>query len=327
MAGTTIHLQGLLTTTVDLSGEGPAAPEPENVWLWDDGETMLWEDGADTFQLSDSEGGLPLALSGSQSGTHTLRWTGAGRSIYSRNIYIGDDTEEASPLHLEGTISLRSASEHAQLRAGGDIIDNLFARGSAGYLLNKRGTAHGNVTIESDDITPDENFTVDYYRGQGILVDNAGYLTGGVGITVYDEVIAHNRSSASVTGGNSYAVSVDQTYGHAAPYATIDNIIIYDWWRAEQNNDAGNVTITNLHTDLTGANTEGYPNPERLLGDYAAFIGVGTTFEDYADYLVNRPLRVFNDTYWAAGPRTYIRQGFGLVESNYHTVRLTISAA
>ena len=87
---------------------------------------------------------------------------GAHRTLFNHNVYVQYSSLDVS---LTGNIFSRGASHGAQVRPGGQVINNLFLRNAlATFVARSASVVAHNVVLEADDIGPDDP------RGFGIEV-------------------------------------------------------------------------------------------------------------------------------------------------------------
>ena len=195
---------------------------------------------------------------------------GANANVYNRNLYLAATN---SQVFFQGNISTNSASEGAQFRSGGTVLDNLFVKDSTGFDLGHLegdptitfANVQQNVILESNDI---QDYPSPGPRGFGIVF----YSAQGTGVQVTNNIISHDASAFPYGAGlnfDSTAIGVNAT-----------NNIIYQWDNPIVT-DPGNPGADILSPNAI--NKSGYVDPNRTVETYDATVlgGPGTL----ADFL------------------------------------------
>ncbi|MCI0650713.1 MAG: right-handed parallel beta-helix repeat-containing protein [Planctomycetes bacterium] len=134
---------------------------------------------------------------------------GAVPNIFRHSIYVYGNCSDVA---ARRNIILRSASHGAQLRAGGAFDDNLLIQNSIGIAFWDYGTVHGNVILESKDISPS------LPRAVGIWLQEAN----STGIMCDQNIIANDIGAE---WGN--AITVRSEIATGVDTLVIDNNTIY----------------------------------------------------------------------------------------------------
>jgi hypothetical protein len=224
---------------------------------------------------------------------------GAEANVFNRNIYLAATTTQ---VFFKGNISANSASEGAQFRSGGTIINNLFVRNSSGFDLGHLqgdpiitfAEVHQNVILESNDI---QDAPAPGPRGFGIVF----YSAKGTGVKVTNNIIAHVASAFPYGAGlnfDSTATAVDAS-----------NNIIYDWTNpivTDPGNPGANIISPNQ------INLTGYPDPNRTVGTYNASLGGSPTLMSFLAQARKQSKDNWRPQYTAEAVINYIGAGFGI---------------
>ena len=218
------------------------------------------------------------------------------RNKRSHNIYAQSFN---GPLTVRNNIIARGAANGLQLRAGGDIENNLFVRNALAFWTSTHNSkARYNVILESDDINPDVPAD---RRGVGLEGWNMQeYLIKG-------NIVAHRVGQLQRPGID---VNADKLY--------VYNNIVYNW-----NDNTGNSFALDADERLvesgnqapefyTPGETPNYVDPTRSVGSYAGTIDLDPTLDAFLDFAANRPRGVW--VYKAESERinAYIRAGFDI---------------
>ena len=239
---------------------------------------------------------------------------GATATIFTRNIYIQANEPSISgtsnpTLLYTDNISTQSGSEGAHFRYGGVITDNLWAYDAEGFDVGcttsqetycipiYSATVTNNVIQDSTDINND---AVNYPRGYGFIF----YNSDGTGVQFTNNVISQYASGAP------WGAAIDMDGETSGVVAT--NNVIYDWANAYSDQGTNDITSPNA-VDLTGTNSEGYPDPNRTIATYdSAVLGGPGTFADFIAKADDQSKSIWNPALTADAVNNYIRAGFGI---------------
>lgn len=223
--------------------------------------------------------------------TDTYEW----RNKRSHNIYGQSYNGQIIVRH---NILTRGASHGLQLRAGGDVLNNLFVRNAMAFFASGSDSKMNyNVVLESDDINPEVG---DKLRGMGIQCwsMNRGEVIG--------NVVARRVGSLQRPG---LEVSADNL--------TVKDNRLYKWF---DHNDGYSIEASsgaNMQNNLTkegwGGSEPPYVDPERGVEEYAASIGLSPTLDAFLDAAARRPAGQWYDEFDPATVCRFIRNGFDLL--------------
>lgn len=221
------------------------------------------------------------------------------RNKRSHNIYA---QQFNGPITIRHNILSRGAAHGLQLRAGGDIEQNLFVRNALAFWTAVNDSkANYNVIMESDDMNPD---VPEDRRGVGIEGWNMKNYE------VIGNVVARRAGSLQRPGID---VSADNL--------TVKNNIVYKWsdnrvgeFGESINYGSANPTVSgNLAQELFNGQNPPYVDPERSVGSYAKTLGMEPKLETFLDAAASRPRGQWIDELDPASVCRYIRNGFELL--------------
>ncbi|MCX5658232.1 MAG: hypothetical protein NTW19_00750 [Planctomycetota bacterium] len=242
--------------------------------------------------------------------------SGAVKTMYNHNIYM-QSNNSGGAIIVKNNITTRASSHGLQARSGGTITGNLADENAIGLLVGGGDSPMvggvvtsmtNNVVLESGDIGSDP-------RGWGIDITNlkSGLISG--------NIIAHQKSTQS----QGHGIDIDSP----VLLTTLSNNIVYDWATPLRLNNVGiNVTsIANQLTSLNGANTFGYPDPERTVASYNASLGGAATLDAFVVKARQQSRDSWNAAYTASAATAYIRAGFTATGADIAAPSASLSAA
>ncbi len=224
--------------------------------------------------------------------------TDAVRTKYNHNLYIQDT---CTNVVVKRSVITRGASHGLQLRPGGDVIDNLFARNALGFFVQENeSTIIDNVVMESDDINSYD------IRGHGILVN-----------PTVDATVANNIVTNKV-GRAGWMPAIETTWTRYLSDLPSFNVHMHDnvvWdWNMDVPHNPINVdpatNITRYNNTVDGVVTETgvrvtYKNPN--VG-FEAYVEGGLS--EFLKNAVTRRRGEWDEKFSAPKFNAYMRDGF-----------------
>ncbi len=215
--------------------------------------------------------------------------TGATATVFNHNIYLQglaySPKSVSGPAVIKGNIIANASSHGVQLRAGGEVTDNLFVHNPLGLLILPPSSVTRNVFLSGNDITPS------IPRGFGIDVNP---FNGPVQIT--NNILAHENSIARV----GHAITL---YPGTSSVIVAHNII-YKWDNPLVNNGKDNITSAN-EINLTG-----YRDANRTIETYNKLLGGAPSLSDFLKEARKQSKDNWRPQYLAKNVNEYIRAGF-----------------
>ncbi|MGB0766128.1 MAG: right-handed parallel beta-helix repeat-containing protein [Phycisphaeraceae bacterium] len=217
------------------------------------------------------------------------------RNKRSHNIYCQTFN---GPITFRENIISRAGAHGLQLRAGGDIVGNLFVHNAMAFFTSLADSkANYNVILESVDIDPD---VPENWRGFGIQ---------GWGMDRYEvigNIVARRLGTLERAG-------IDVS----AKKLIVKNNIVYKWQSSETGKSiklgAPETELSgNLTTDIATGQEPPYADPSRGVQSFAGSIGLEPTVESMINAIANRPRGVWVDEFAASTINDHVREGFQL---------------
>ncbi|BAM04865.1 hypothetical protein [Phycisphaera mikurensis] len=240
---------------------------------------------------------------------------GAVRTMFNHNLYNYFTLN--APVTLEGNIITRAASHGAQVRPGGNVRNNFFARNALALMVCDAPTeVAANVILESDDIDSSANGG----RGLGIEAKSVERLL------VRDNIIARKVGS----GTHLAAIRVEEKedvwhdwMGNFDLRAVVKDNIIYQWkmsdrWEAIQVVDEINAPEVSGNVVVDSGESRPFDGPaftdegagvESYLGGHDERGGL----DRFLELARERPRGTWDSRWTATGINSHIRQGFSFV--------------
>lgn len=217
------------------------------------------------------------------------------RNKRSHNIYAQSYN---GPLIIRHNVIARGAAHGLQLRAGGDIIGNIFVRNALAFFTSHHDSkANYNIILESDDINPE---VPEDQRGMGIQGWGMDYYEV-IGNVIANRVGSLERPGIEIAGSR----------------LLIKENVVYNWEDRYEGTsiqyDSGRPTLVgNLAPEYFGGDDPDYVEPGRGLPEYAASMELNATNEALLNAMSNRgrglwPIRLSPDTI-----ADYVRAGYEL---------------
>ena len=215
------------------------------------------------------------------------------RDKASHNIYA---QWANGPITVRYNIITRGAAHGLQLRAGGIIEHNIFARNAMAFFTTMTSSrANYNIILESDDMDPN------------VPEDQRGYGINGWGMPRYEVVgnIVARRAGSLQRAGIDISAEV----------LVVKNNTVYAWQDERSgssiNYHSGNAIATgNRAREYYDDNEPNYVDPTRGLATYAGQLGLEPTTEAFINYASNRKLGEWPNDLEPDFINGYIRAGF-----------------
>ena len=236
-------------------------------------------------------------------------------TMFNHGCYFRQDGVQGNgtgPGVANGNWVSRNAAEGIQLRMGQMMVGNCYYRQATGFDFGHFATdPEGSVTVTTGTCTNNvvmRSANVGAGRsGHGFTVQNCS----GAGVQIHNNIVAHIDRSVQILD---YAQPVFMETG--VNNIVITNNIIFDWATYDNqgiyDRGSGNTKVPN-QVDIGGANTYGYPFPNRDLGDYYGSIGGSpATADAFIAAIRNQNKDNWNPQLTAKAVINYIRAGFDM---------------
>ncbi len=233
----------------------------------------------------------------------------AQRTLFNHNIYV---QYSATDVTLTGNVLTRGASHGAQVRPGGQVIDNLFVRNAlATFVARSASLVAHNVVLQADDIGPDDprGFGIEVFPGPDTRVIN-NVLSTRIGSAFFAEPIGLSIDKNNLT-----------RYSGPTRVELTDNKIYR--WPIEFGRvlpirfgipDAVVVEARNAIDIASGSdNDPDWVDPSRNVESYMATLQRTPTFEAFIAQAAARPRGEWLPELSAAVVNSYVRRGFDVV--------------
>ncbi|MEM9417711.1 MAG: hypothetical protein AAGA25_01485 [Planctomycetota bacterium] len=240
----------------------------------------------------------------------TTRINGAGRTKFNHNIYMQYNCTGNSV--VRGNIISNGSAHGLQLRAGGDVIDNLFVANPLAFFVGRHESdVLSNVVLKSIDMGTGS----DDLRGHGFAI------LPSLNARVQGNIVSQKQGSLP----SAYAIefSWDRAYLdwlNGRPFkASLTDNKIYNWPRRD-----GTVSAINFGTrpqmsaetrnalDIASGGDSNPPwvDPERDVESYMKSIGKPASLDALVEAAAYRPRGQWVKEFSANAVNTHVRRGF-----------------
>ena len=225
---------------------------------------------------------------------------GAQRTKFNHNLYIQTDCRNVA---VRDNLITRGASHGLQLRPGGEVSGNLFARNALAFFVGwHHSTVLSNVVLQTDDIGPQEP------RGLGLEV-----------MPCYQATVAENIFS-SKRGTAEHAAAIDvkwdpqylERMAGADFNVTLLNNKVHDWpvYGGREPTIRINEAAKVMANRGNAVDDPAWRDPDRDVGRYMASLALEPSFEAFMDQARARPRGQWDERFAAGAVLAYIRGGF-----------------
>ena len=233
---------------------------------------------------------------------------GGQRTKFNHNVYI---QYSATDVTLSNNVFSRGASHGAQVRPGGQVINNLFVRNAlATFVARSESLVAHNVILQADDISAENprGYGIEVFPGPDTKVIN-NVLSTRIGTAFWAEPIGLNQDRNNLTqyeGPTRVELTDNKIFRWPIEHGTVRPIrmTIPGAVVVESRNAIDIASGSGLDTDPA------WIDPTRNVERYMELIGRPPTLEAFCAAAAARPRGQWLPELTSSAVNTYVRAGF-----------------